>query len=76
MDISKSSLKEARINTKINKRVILMTTKAKKMYTKFKFQKDDTILFGQESAGVPEKVHKILKYKLKIPMIEKKRSFF
>ena len=61
-------------NTKINKRVILMTTKAKKMYTKFKFEKNDTILFGQESAGVPEKVHKILKYKLKIPMVEKKRS--
>ena len=51
-----------------------MTTKAKKMYTSFKFRKGDTILFGKESAGVPEKVHKIIKFKLKIPMIEKKRS--
>ena len=59
---------------KRDKRVILMTTKAKKMYTSFKFQKGDTILFGKESAGVPEKVHKIIKFKLKIPMIEKKRS--
>ena len=57
---------------KRNRRVILMTTKAKKMYTHFKFQKDDTILFGKESAGVPEKVHKISKYKLKIPMVKKK----
>lgn len=59
---------------KRDKRVILMTTKAKKMYTSFKFQKEDTILFGKESAGVPEKVHKIIKFKLKIPMVEKKRS--
>ena len=55
-------------------RIILMTTKAKKKYTDFKFKKDDTLLFGRESAGVPESVHKKLKYKIKIPMIEKKRS--
>jgi len=55
-------------------RVILMTTKAKRMYTSFRFQKGDTILFGKESAGVPENVHKITKFKLKIPMVEKKRS--
>ena len=59
---------------KKNKRIILMTTKAKKTYTNFKFKRNDTILFGKESAGVPEKVHKILKYKLTIPMIKKKRS--
>ena len=59
---------------KKNKRIILMTTRAEKTYTSFKFKKNDTILFGKESAGVPEKVHKILKYKLKIPMVEKKRS--
>ena len=60
--------------SKINKRVILITTKAKKIYTEFKFKKDDTILFGKESAGVPNKVHNLLKNKLKIPMIDKKRS--
>ena len=60
--------------SKINKRVILITTKAKKIYTDFKFKKDDTILFGKESAGVPNKVHSLLKNKLKIPMIDKKRS--
>ena len=59
---------------KRNKRVILMTTKAKESYTSFKFREEDTILFGKESAGVPEKVHKIIKFKLKIPMVEKKRS--
>ena len=60
--------------SKENQRIILMTTKAKKNYTDFKFKKNDTLLFGRESSGVPEKIHKRLKYKLKIPMIKKKRS--
>ena len=59
---------------KKNQRIILMTTKAKLNYTKFKFEKNDTILFGRESAGVPEKVHKIVKSKLKIPMKKNMRS--
>ena len=36
-------------NEKKNERVILMTTKAKKKYTNFKFKKNDTLLFGRES---------------------------
>ena len=59
---------------KKNQRIILMTTKASKSYTKFKFKIDDTILFGRESAGVPDKIHKLINYRLKIPMREKKRS--
>ena len=55
-------------------RIILMTTKAEKKYTDFKFKKNDTLLFGRESAGVPEKIHKKIKNKLKIPMIKTKRS--
>ena len=58
----------------INKRVILATTKAKEVYTNFKYKKDDTLLFGRESSGVPENLHKNIKHKIKIPMIEKKRS--
>jgi len=60
--------------SKINERIILITTKAKKLYTDFKFKKDDTILFGKESSGVPKNVHNLLKNKLKIPMINKRRS--
>jgi len=59
---------------KKSERIILMTTKAKKKYTDFKFKKNDTLLFGRESFGVPETVHKKIKNKIKIPMIEKKRS--
>ena len=60
--------------SKENQRIILMTTKASKSYTKFKFDKNDTILFGRESAGVPENIHKLVKSKLKIPMKSNKRS--
>ena len=60
--------------SKENQRIILMTTKASKSYTKFKFNRNDTILFGRESAGVPENIHKIVKNKLKIPMKNNKRS--
>ena len=59
---------------KKNQRIILMTTKASISYLKFKFEKEDTILFGRESAGVPEKVHKLLNNRLKIPMENNKRS--
>ena len=59
---------------KDNHRIVLMTTKSPISYTKFKFEKNDTILFGRESAGVPEKVHKLIKNKLKIPMKDNKRS--
>ena len=59
---------------KKSQRVILATTKANKAYTNFKFHKNDTLLFGRESSGVPEKLHKNIKYKITIPMIENKRS--
>ena len=62
------------LNEKRNERIILMTTKASVSYAQFKFEKNDTILFGRESAGVPEKVHKIIKNRLKIPMKNNKRS--
>ena len=59
---------------KQNQRIVLMTTKGSISYTNFKFKSDDTILFGRESAGVPEKVHKLIKDRLKIPMNDKVRS--
>ena len=59
---------------KENQRIILMTTKASISYTKFKFDKNDTLLFGRESAGVPKNIHKLIKDRLKIPMKNNKRS--
>ena len=62
------------IKKKNKERVILMTTKATNSYTSFNFKNNDTILFGRESAGVPEKIHKLVNNRLKIPLAFKKRS--
>ena len=59
---------------KKNQRVILMTTKSVDTYTAFKFESNDTLLFGRESAGVPDHIHNLMKHRLKIPMVDNKRS--
>ena len=59
---------------KSKQRVILMTTKASKSYNSFQFKINDTLLFGRESSGVPQKIHRTIENKLKIPMMKKKRS--
>ena len=56
------------------KRIVLMTTKAKKLYHNFNFKKNDILLFGRESAGVPENLHKRIADKVKVPMNKKTRS--
>ena len=72
IDLYQSS--EHFFEAKKNHRVVLMTTKASVPYTKFNFNKDDTILFGRESAGVPENIHQSINDRLKIPMNENARS--
>jgi tRNA (cytidine/uridine-2'-O-)-methyltransferase len=59
---------------KKNQRIVLMTTKGSISYTKFKFNSDDTILFGRESAGVPESIHQLTENRLRIPMNNNFRS--
>ena len=51
-----------------------MTTKASTSYSDYKFKVTDTLLFGRESSGVPEKIHKLADIRLKIPLSFKKRS--
>ena len=59
---------------KKNQRIVLMTTKGSMSYTKFKFNSEDTILFGRESAGVPKNIHRLIENRLKIPMNNNARS--
>ena len=56
-------------------RLILLTTKSNSNYTKFLYKKNDTLVFGKESAGVPEKIHNSIQNKLTIKMNKKTRSF-
>ena len=59
---------------KKNCRVVLMTTKGKKSFYKFKFKPKDTLLFGRESKGVPKEVHDNSFQKLIIPLNKESRS--
>lgn len=55
-------------------RIVLMTTHAPYPYTDFHFEKNDIILMGRESAGVPEEVHHTADARLLIPMNPNARS--
>ena len=57
-----------------NFRLILMTTKSQESLYNFKFNPSDILLFGRESSGVPKHVHEIVNERLRIPMLENKRS--
>jgi len=61
-------------NPKEYGRIVLLTTHASVPYTDFKFEPNDIILMGRESAGVPEAVHKIADSRLLIPMNKNARS--
>ena len=71
--ITYKSYDEFIVNKK-KSRIILMTTKAKKNYTDFKFKPKDTLLFGRESEGVPKIVHNKSYDRLKIPIKKNSRS--
>ena len=51
-----------------DRRLVLFTTAAGQPYTGFRFAARDVLLFGRESAGVPEQVHDVADARLVIPM--------
>lgn len=56
-------------------KIWMATTKAKKAYTQAQFGADDFIMFGKESAGIPEEI--LVDYEdtcIRIPMLDKIRS--
>ncbi len=55
-------------------KIVLFTTKSAKKYTDYKYKNNDILLFGRESAGVPEFVHKKVDERLTIPMVKGLRS--
>lgn len=56
------------------RRLVLASTRAALPYTAFDFAPGDTLLFGRESAGVPESVHERADGRVLIPMAEGMRS--
>ncbi len=56
------------------RRLVLASTKAAEPYTRFVFQPGDTLLFGRESAGVPDHVHERADARIIVPMVEGQRS--
>jgi tRNA (cytidine/uridine-2'-O-)-methyltransferase len=55
-------------------RLILFTTRAETSYLDHAFEADDLLLFGRESAGVPERVHREADARLRIPLRPALRS--
>lgn len=56
------------------RRLVLASTKAAVTYTTLAFQPNDILLFGRESAGVPDHVHDAADHRVIIPMVEGQRS--
>ena len=55
-------------------RLVLLTTAAERSLPRHRFRADQVMLFGRESAGVPEVVHEAADARLRIPMREGLRS--
>jgi tRNA (cytidine/uridine-2'-O-)-methyltransferase len=49
-------------------RLVLLTTAAERSYLDFTYTEADVLLFGRESAGVPQAVHEAADARLRIPM--------
>lgn len=65
---------DAFIESKGPGRLILLTTKGAVPLPGFTFKSDDILLFGRESAGVPDNVHAASDGRVIIPIAEDARS--
>jgi len=55
-------------------RLVLLTTRAATRLDQFSFRTDDILLFGRESAGVPEDIHSAADARVAIPLTPPARS--
>ena len=56
-------------------RIVLFTTKAATKLDEFKFEPNDVLIFGRESAGVPDHIHEVVDERVIIPISTQARSF-
>ncbi|HXZ46569.1 MAG TPA: tRNA (cytidine(34)-2'-O)-methyltransferase [Pseudolabrys sp.] len=54
--------------------LVLLTTRADRSYLDHIYASDQVLLFGRESAGVPDRVHSAATFRLRIPMRQGMRS--
>ena len=50
------------------RRIVLFTTRSSEIYTDFAFEPGDVVMFGRESAGVPDAIHAMADARVTIPM--------
>ena len=55
-------------------RLVLLTTKGATRLSAVAFRSDDILLFGRESAGVPDEVHRTADLRLRVPLQSGARS--
>jgi len=67
-----ASFRESQIAS--GSRLILLTTRAATRLDQFSFRTDDVLLFGRESAGVPEDIHNVADARVAIPLTPPARS--
>ena len=65
---------ETFLERQTNSRLVLITTKANKTIDTFSFHADDTLLLGRETNGVPTTVHRAIPSKVRVPMLQERRS--
>lgn len=74
LDMTKHASWDAFRKLHEGKRIVLLTTKTDMHFTDFAFDKDDILLAGRESAGVPDSVHEGCSARVTIPMAQGLRS--
>ena len=74
LDLTKHMHWDAFKDTHAKSRIVLLSTKASSSFLDFSFKKNDILLLGRESAGVPEYVHQFCQHKVKIPISPQTRS--
>ena len=54
--------------------LVLLTTQAETPYTSLSYKRDDILMLGRESAGVPQEVQDIADERILVPMAKERRS--
>jgi tRNA (cytidine/uridine-2'-O-)-methyltransferase len=57
-----------------DRRILLFTTRAAEPFQDFAYRADDVLLFGRESAGAPEEVHRAAAARVRVPLRPEARS--